>query len=479
MKAFLLTGRQGSRWSRALAHPNHGQANQVLLRENLGYTEAAASSLALRPLAWSAASPATATVRREEPGAKKSEEDKYKEAAGKFGEAFLATDQGKQVLEMIKNDPLVKGLGKAAESAVSTLPGKIITGTLAVGAVSGIAAAFAASHTELPAQIPEIPLDVLVPGLSVQLTYKGPVDKPTEASLTIKYTEQKSGDKKPGPTASEKFRAETAKIALDQAKFRASLRYPPGSKEDLEQKAEQAAFDRALAARLGLPAKPDGLPALSPGLPGLPAPTTPQLTMPEPSYGYKPPTSYFGDQFKFKQPEPLKVNLPDDKKKEDDPTVQRKLAIGGSNDPLEHEADQVADQVVGMSEPSRVLATSPVRLQSKHTPAGDSGQAAAPHSVREVLASPGRPLDAATRGYMEPRFGHDFSGVRIHSDARAGESARQINAAAYAVGRDVVFAPGSFQPGSAEGRRLLAHELAHVVQQSDAAPAAGKAEDGE
>jgi len=89
-----------------------------------------------------------------------------------------------------------------------------------------------------------------------------------------------------------------------------------------------------------------------------------------------------------------------------------------------------------------------------------------PPIVEEVLNSPGEPLDASTRGIMEPRFGHDFSRVRVHTDARAGESAQVINALAYTVGRDVVFEAGRYAPHTSEGRKLLAHELAHVVQQS-------------
>ncbi|HET8631526.1 MAG TPA: DUF4157 domain-containing protein [Thermomicrobiales bacterium] len=82
-----------------------------------------------------------------------------------------------------------------------------------------------------------------------------------------------------------------------------------------------------------------------------------------------------------------------------------------------------------------------------------------------MLRAPGRPLDAATRSFMEPRFGHDFSGVRVHTDARAAESARAVGALAYTVGRDLVFGAGQYVPGSRSGQRLLAHELTHVVQQ--------------
>ena len=88
-----------------------------------------------------------------------------------------------------------------------------------------------------------------------------------------------------------------------------------------------------------------------------------------------------------------------------------------------------------------------------------------PSIVPDVLRSPGEPLDAAARAFMEPRFGHDFSQVRIHADAKAAESAQVVNAVAYTVGSSIVFGRGQFAPHTAKGRRLLAHELAHTVQQ--------------
>jgi peptidoglycan hydrolase-like protein with peptidoglycan-binding domain len=90
---------------------------------------------------------------------------------------------------------------------------------------------------------------------------------------------------------------------------------------------------------------------------------------------------------------------------------------------------------------------------------------AVPPIVHGVLRSPGQPLDPTTRSFMEPRFGHDFGRVRIHTDARAVKSARAVNALAYTVGSDVVFGAGRYAPGTVAGRRLLAHELAHAVQQ--------------
>ena len=89
-----------------------------------------------------------------------------------------------------------------------------------------------------------------------------------------------------------------------------------------------------------------------------------------------------------------------------------------------------------------------------------------PPIVHKVLQSPGQPLDEYTRVFMESRFGHDFSKVRVHTDAMAAESARAVNALAYTVGRDVVFREGRYVPRAAEGNKLLAHELAHVVQQA-------------
>ena len=89
-----------------------------------------------------------------------------------------------------------------------------------------------------------------------------------------------------------------------------------------------------------------------------------------------------------------------------------------------------------------------------------------PPIVQEVLRSPGQPLDPATRSFMEPPFGHDFSHVQVHTDSKASQSARSINADAYTAGHDIVFDAIRFAPGTQERQRLIAHELAHVVQQS-------------
>ena len=103
---------------------------------------------------------------------------------------------------------------------------------------------------------------------------------------------------------------------------------------------------------------------------------------------------------------------------------------------------------------------------------GIHGAATVPPMVQEVLRSPGQPLDPRTRSFMEPRFRHSFQSVRVHNDERAAESARSIGAHAFAAGNQIVFGQGHYVPSSPAGRRLLAHELAHVVQQSSASVAA-------
>lgn len=146
------------------------------------------------------------------------------------------------------------------------------------------------------------------------------------------------------------------------------------------------------------------------------------------------------------------------------------LSIGQSNDSYEREADTAAERVMSGAVLQRKCSQCQEeeeehrvrKLQRQETAPGPG---TAPPVVHEVLNSPGKPLDQATRGFMEPRLGGDFSGVRIHADSRAAESARSVSALAYTVGRDIVFASGQYSPESAAGKRLLAHELTHVVQQ--------------
>lgn len=158
-------------------------------------------------------------------------------------------------------------------------------------------------------------------------------------------------------------------------------------------------------------------------------------------------------------------------------TAQAKLAIGAVNDPLEREADRAADQVMRMPDPKLAPTAAPPQISRQCAACKQEAASTdrAPGIVDKVLETTGRPLDARTRAFFEPRFGHDFSRVRVHSGPEAEQSARAINARAYATGHDIVFGAGSYAPETDPGRRLLAHELAHVVQQNGSvqrAPAA-------
>ena len=184
--------------------------------------------------------------------------------------------------------------------------------------------------------------------------------------------------------------------------------------------------------------------------------------------------------------------------------IQRKLTIGSVDDPLEHEADRVAEHVMRMpSGLGRIDSSAPqvqrkcscggtcdscrsdeehwtVQRKSAARPSiGAAGAAAAttamhaPPIVHEVLRSPGQPLPSSVRTFFEPRFGADFSQVRVHTDTAAQRSAQDLNANAYTAGQNVVFGSGRFAPETQEGRRLLAHELTHVVQQSGSATGGG------
>lgn len=146
--------------------------------------------------------------------------------------------------------------------------------------------------------------------------------------------------------------------------------------------------------------------------------------------------------------------------------LQRKLTIGASNDPLEREADRVADQVMAKSTNINIRKTLANTQRFVGQSTGHSE--VAPPSVDRVLASSGKPMVPVLRQDMEQRFGHNFSQVRVHTGSTAEQSSRDVNAHAYTVGNNVVFAAGRFLPETNEGMRLLAHELTHVVQQEKA-----------
>jgi uncharacterized protein DUF4157 len=138
--------------------------------------------------------------------------------------------------------------------------------------------------------------------------------------------------------------------------------------------------------------------------------------------------------------------------------IQAKLTIGAVNDSLEAEADRVAAEVLER----------PDAEDGGRSPRHERGS-----QTGEGLPFGGRPLDAETRRFFEPRFGYDFSKVRIYPDERAADSARSMGALAYTMGANIAFDSGRYQPNTGEGRRLLAHELTHVVQQGQASAIPG------
>ena len=187
--------------------------------------------------------------------------------------------------------------------------------------------------------------------------------------------------------------------------------------------------------------------------------------------------------------------------------IQTKLTIGQPNDRYEQEADRVTEQVMRMPGPRVHQRTKPVagqtapliqrqeedeenlpereeyeekfkkdedeeyedtnKLLPKELPGQTPKVSPDLQDSINALRGGGQPLDPSTRAFMEPHFGRDFSQVRIHTDSQAAETARAVNACAFTVGRDVVFGAGQYAPGTAEGKRLLAHELTHVVQQGN------------
>jgi hypothetical protein len=320
------------------------------------------------------------------------------EIAGKVAEALLATPAGKKALDSVT-------------SVLTSPAGLVITGSTAIGIFSALGKA----GKPLPAQLPAIPLDFIRPGLTVKLTWNGPVNQPTDGSISISYS-PKAAEKNPTQSATEKQRAENATMAADQAKLHPGPQEKPAvgplansSKKSLTDRMFEKWQMEKLAA-IGNFAKPKAV---------LPGASTPPVQTPALE----------------KSPEVKHAPIP-------------APAQAPAHEAAKHDAAKKEE----------------IPVQRKAEAAGPISTGSA--SVDSVLRSSGQPLDRATRRDMESRIGFDFSHVRLHTDARAGESAQQLSAKAYTVGSNVVFAPGRFAPHSSEGRHLLAHELTHVVQQT-------------
>jgi len=162
--------------------------------------------------------------------------------------------------------------------------------------------------------------------------------------------------------------------------------------------------------------------------------------------------------------------------------LQTKLQVGLSSDPAEHEAERVADAIVGTpaSRPARragrpaLPASAPATIarweRPAPSPAAGAGLGTTFGARLDAEQGAGLGLDAGTRAFMEPRFGVDFAHVQVHTSRRAAELAGAVNAQAFTLGSHIFFGAGRYDPGSGDGRRLLAHELAHTIQQDSAGP---------
>jgi hypothetical protein len=336
-----------------------------------------------RIASWSLRTVSTNAVQRD-PDPAPAKQPSTSDIIGKAAEALLATKAGQAAVAAIKKDPVVK----STSDFLATPAGIVIAGTAATAVVTGLAV----GHKPLPLQLPKIPLDFVHPGLSMKLSYQGPIDRPTAAFVTLSFT----------PKAHKEKKADAG----------GSLR------EEINQlRAQQEMFGGASGA------------SSRPGPLAHPADT--------------------------KSADPAAKTQP--------PKAAPKDVAAPVADAAHQSAPKAADTTGSKKDKHEET-----MVQRKAEPLAET-QPASTSSVREVLHDSGRPLDRRTRGYMESRFGVDFGNVRIHTGDRAEQSARNLNARAYTVGSDVVFSSGKYAPETSSGRKLLAHELTHVVQQSPGA----------
>ena len=313
----------------------------------------------------------------------------------------------KKALDALKETPIAKQLKAKAEEMgaefLSSVEGKVVAGTALGGALAGIIA----SNSEFPVGIPELPLDFIAPGLKAKITWEGPSQNPTKAGLVLTSGSGVSvgGSYTSTPASPGKPAEQTAGL---------SLSIPLGGSSTKKKGPSEKDKFRAETARLA----------------------TEQKNIRESQKTGKERAedkAFLDDYVRSKINDPLNP-----------------LALPGLGRPL-------------VPEPERKWEEEGAVQRKANSESASVGSA--PPIVDEVLQSSGQPLDPGTRRFMEERFGHDFSNVRVHRNDRADASARAVDALAYTVGRNIVFRGDAFAPDSIAGRRLLAHELAHVVQQ--------------
>ncbi len=354
----------------------------------------------------------------------------YAEAAQKVLEAAMQTDAGKKVIEKVEKDPLVKD----AKDFVTSTPGMIVAGTAAAGVVAGLTAA----HKPLPMQLPAVPVDKVIPafkGVKAQVSVQGPLDRPTQ--ITIGFSGTFGG----GGTEKKKKDDTSGQIAKETQALRASM-------DMFKPKGQAGAEDVGELLRLGKGAATPGFSIEDFGARRFPAPlagTQGAPLAPAQQRADAPLTSPADKDPQAKKEDEVPVQRKEDNNA---PLLQRECSCGGS--------DGKCDTCKGKREEG---------MQRKGS---EPVSASSPSSVENVLQTSSSPLDRETRSFFESRFGVDFSKVRIHTGAHAAGSAADVAAKAYTVGNSVVFGSGQYAPHSAAGRRLLAHELTHVVQQGAA-----------
>lgn len=448
---------------------------------------------------------APATIHRADEGkGPKKDEEKQKEALKKTGEALLKTEAGKQIIGIAKS---------AAKNATAKPAGKVIAGAVAASAVAAIYAA----NITLPMQLPEIPLDFLYEGMKVKLTYEGPAQSPSAASISITF-----GERLPSASAP---RAEEAGSKTDRSagsqRSESSFVSPSGDVVD------------AVGRRLKTPAMMAeewareneemmrNYPSRGPGM--LP-PQGYQMPRVWPDFRYdpsRPPggTGLYPGPYTI-LPEALRAPKIDDqtKRKDEDIAVQRKetdgremnavppsvqealqspgrtldhnntlwskiesesltqdnLEVNSPGDIWEQEADQVAEHVISIIGGNRLLRPAfstylPRNRMQMHRKI--NGEAAGTLQIEPQLKRSrgnGHPLPSETLNFMNRALGADFSPVRVHSDSEAINMNRTLRAHSFTYGEHIYFNSGKYNPFSVEGCRLLAHELTHVVHQRGA-----------